>query len=112
MEQEIISWLRESADFLKEQSPQYVEELIRLQLVESSIAGLLFLPIASALLYMIYLVAVDESIDDEDYRAGIVFALGFIFVVACCGMLHFGYYGLMAWIAPRVYVLEHVNDLL
>lgn len=115
----LIEWLRTTlesgAGFAQEQAPLYVEELIRLQYAQAGFNTLifsLFLALSAALGYTAYRALRSKWSDELTIAFLMTTTLSIIpTFLSGVGFLASAHDAIAAWIAPRVFIIEHVQGM-
>ena len=111
--QELLDWTREGADFASEQLPLLVEDIIQWGMVAHFVwAAVFFIPVIcmSALVRCAWRFAHTKDADFTDGATAVSFS---IIGLVLSGVL-FMYNllaGLKAFIAPRLYLIEFLKDM-
>lgn len=109
----IIEYVKQGTDFIKEQAPLYVQEIIDFRIWTSAFEVILYLSITILLIWCmvkLHKEIIKEGGDESEF-APIYFLLGLLIIVGVV-LISVSIESLIqAIIAPRVYVLEKLLSL-
>ena len=115
----LVSWVEASAQFAVEQAPVAAQEMVRFGIVWNGLVALLLVPSILTLI-LVWRKAMDIERGYE--KAGATYSSGFGYfmgAIATMGLaLPFGFAAnalklcLLAYFAPRIYILEQLKGLL
>jgi len=110
--QELLDWTRAGADFASEQLPLLVEEIIQWGMVSHFVwAAVFFIPVIC--MFRVIRCAWKFAHKDNDYNDGppaVAFSV-IGFVLAGIPLMYNLLAGLKALIAPRLYLIEFLKDM-
>lgn len=108
---ELLEWVKQGKEFLIEQAPLYVQELIKLTIAKGLIFGvpLIATSVFAAITIFKASKKLTEKHDDSDCY--LINILSIILLIPFCVGVDFLWTALTAWLAPRVFLVEYLSGL-